>query len=182
MIETKRLILRQWQDSDREPFAQLNADAEVMRYFPAVLTRKQSDAMVDKINCLFAENGWGLWAIEVKQKKQFIGFVGLHSHDDVNIPQTPFVEIGWRLAKAHWHKGYAFEAANACLDYAFHGLMLDVVYSFTALQNEPSWRLMEKLGMHNTHQNFDHPKIDKEHELVRHCLYRIERKTIGKKL
>lgn len=181
MLETKRLILRQWQDSDREPFAQLNADAEVMRYFPKPLTRSESDAMVDKINCLFAENGWGLWAVSLKRTNAFIGFVGLHRHTDEAIPQTPFVEIGWRLAKAYWGKGYAFEAAQASMDYAFNILKLETLYSFTATINEPSWRLMEKLGMHNTHQDFNHPKVDKGHALEKHYLYQIERNKFSLK-
>ncbi|PIE46210.1 MAG: GNAT family N-acetyltransferase [Gammaproteobacteria bacterium] len=178
MIKTKRLILRNWQASDRQHFAEMNADTEVMQFFPKMLTKEESNAQIGRMQAKHEQNGWGAWAVVVKKTGEFIGMVGLNEVEiDNAIPETPFVEIAWRLRKAHWGKGYAFEAATACLDYAFNTLRLENIYAFTALINEPSRRLMEKLGMHNTHQDFNHPKVAKGHILERHCLYKIERKT-----
>lgn len=176
MIETSRLILRQWRESDREPYRRLNADPQVMRYFPSRLTSEQSDSQLDVLRQLINLNGWGFWALEIKQTQEFIGFVGLHQQaEDSGIPNAPLVEIGWRLDVHHWGKGYAPEAACAALDYAFRQLNLEQVYSFTALTNVPSQRVMEKIGMLNTGQDFDHPKLPTGHELKRHCLYRMTR-------
>ncbi len=178
MIESKRLVLRQWQDSDRQHFAEMNVDTDVMRYFPALLTRQESNKRLDEIIALIDKNGWGFWAVELRQTGEFIGCVGLNEVEiDEAIPATPFVEIGWRLRQAYWGKGYTFEAATACLDYAFSTLRLDNIYALTALINEPSRRLMEKLAMHNTLQDFNHPQVAKGHRLERHCLYKIKRKT-----
>ncbi|PID62836.1 MAG: GNAT family N-acetyltransferase [Gammaproteobacteria bacterium] len=183
MIETQRLILRQWQTSDQQHYAAINADAEVMRYFPNTMTAAESVAQIEKLQSRIAKNAWGFWAVERKQSGEFIGMVGLNTVElNDAIPETPFVEIGWRLAKKHWRQGYAYEAASACLDYAFNTLALKNIYAFTALINTPSQRLMQKLGMHNTGRDFNHPKVESEHALSRHCLYQIERQTYLKKL
>lgn len=174
MLETERLRLRQWQDSDVEPYIRLNANPVVMRYFPSVMTEEETRAQIGRAKAYIENNGWGFWALELKETGEFLGFVGLLGQDEQReIPNTPFVEIGWRLDEQHWGKGYAPEAAQAALDFAFNQLDLSEVYSFTALPNHPSQRVMEKIGMVNTEQNFDHPKLAKGHELERHCLYRI---------
>ncbi|MCG9647312.1 GNAT family N-acetyltransferase [Vibrio brasiliensis] len=176
MIETERLILRQWRDSDLPSYRDLNADHNVMRYFPSLLNSEQSDAQAEIIRQLIEQRGWGFWAVEVKQTQEFIGFVGLHQQAaDSGIPNSPLVEIGWRLAEKFWGNGYAPEAARAALDYAFNQLELEQVYSFTALQNHPSQQVMKKLGMVNIDEDFDHPKLPSGHRLQRHCLYRITR-------
>ncbi len=178
MITTPRLILRQWQTSDRQHFAEMNADSEVMRYFPAPLTCEQSDKRLDEIIDFMDKHGWGFWAVELQQTGEFIGCVGLNKKPaNSGYPQAPLVEIGWRIAKKYWRQGYAYESATACLNYAFNELGLDKVYAVTALINTPSQQLMKKLGMHNTHQDFDHPSIEKRHILAKHCLYKIDRKT-----
>ncbi|MCE2596836.1 GNAT family N-acetyltransferase [Motilimonas cestriensis] len=107
-LNTDRLILRQWQNKDYAPFAQMSADDNVMRYFPNILTRADSDALADKAKGLIAEKGWGFWAVELKASGEFIGFIGLHSQED-GISCTPFIEVGWRLAQQHWGKGYALK-------------------------------------------------------------------------
>jgi len=175
LLDTPRLRLRQWRESDYLPFAQLNADAEVMRYFPKPLTRDESDAVAKRIQGLIHDNGWGFWAVELKQTGEFIGFVGLH-FQDAAIPHTPFVEIGWRLSSNHWGKGYAPEAAEQALAFAFDQLEMAEVYAFTPLPNKPSQRVMEKIGMSNINKDFDHPKLDKGHPMERHCLYKISAK------
>lgn len=174
-IETPRLLLRQWKESDKIPFHQLNSDPEVMRYFPELLSKQRSDAVIDKLKALIDNKGWGFWAVEIKSSREFIGFVGLLAQDKSNIPNSPMVEIGWRLASSFWGKGYASEAAAASLDYAFNNLELLDVYSFTALDNSPSRQVMSRIGMVNTGQDFNHPMLPEGDPLERHCLYKITR-------
>jgi RimJ/RimL family protein N-acetyltransferase len=170
-LNTERLLLRRWREADREPFARMNADSRVMEYFPAPLTRAESDALVDRIEAHFAEHGWGVWAAEIRATCEFIGFIGL------NVPTfqahfTPCVEIGWRLAAERWGKGLATEGARAALDYAFTELHLPEVVSFTSVANLRSRRVMEKLGMtHDPADDFDHPGLPEGHPLRRHVLY-----------
>ena len=169
-IKTNRLMLRQWQKSDRKPFAQLNADPAVMKYYPNTLNREQSDAMFDKLSNIIVRQGWGFWAVELLDEEQFIGFVGLHK-PDYNLPVSPCTEVGWRLAKEYWGNGYATEAANAALNFAFTQLDLSEVYSFTSIINQRSERLMQRLGLINTHNNFNHPMILNNLRLREHVLY-----------
>ena len=171
-LETDRLILRQWQDEDREPFAQMNADIEVMKYFPRCLSRLQSDAMLQRCRDLIAERGWGFWAVEQKATGQFIGLVGLHQLVD-EFPFSPCVEVGWRLSRPYWGQGYATEAGRESLRFAFQTLQLPSVVSFTSLVNQPSQAVMQRLGMMDTQENFLHPKIEAGHWLSEHVLYRI---------
>jgi len=171
-LSTSRLRLRQWTAADLEPFAALNANAEVMRYFPDTLTRGQSDALAERERTRIAERGWGLWAVEVTHGGRFIGFVGLA---EVNFTAhfTPAVEVGWRLAPDQWGCGYATEAAKAALSFAFDTLELAEVVSFTSKANLRSRRVMERLGMrHDTSDDFDHPSVE-DGPLRAHVLYRI---------
>lgn len=174
-LRTSRLILRPWRDDDLPLFAQLNADPRVMEHFPGVLTRAESDQLAGRIIRHFAERGFGLWAVEVPEVASFGGFVGLA------VPQfeahfTPCVEIGWRLARQHWGRGYATEAANAAMAFAFIELGLDEVVSFTSPGNRASRRVMEKLGMsHSPEDDFDHPSLVSGHPLRPHVLYRLRR-------
>ncbi|WP_328328815.1 GNAT family N-acetyltransferase [Kribbella sp. NBC_00382] len=172
---TDRLLLRQWKDSDYEPYAALNADPAVMEHFPNVMTRAESDAMVDRVKAALDELGFGLWAVEVRESGQFIGFIGL-SVPTFDAPFLPGVEVGWRLAKDAWGKGYATEGARAALAYGFGEAGLDEVLSFTATTNKPSQRVMERIGMtHDEAGDFDHPRLPDGHRLQRHVLYRITR-------
>jgi RimJ/RimL family protein N-acetyltransferase len=166
VIRTERLVLRQWRDDDRAPFAALNADPVVMEHFPSTMTREQSDAFVDFNIRTIRERGWGLWAVDADGT--FIGFVGL------NEPRfMPGVEVGWRLARAAWGHGYATEAARAAVAFARDDLRLDEVVSFTATTNLRSQRVMQRLGMtHDPADDFDHPRVE-DARLRRHVLYRL---------
>ena len=169
-----RVALGPWQPDDRPHFAALNADPETMRWFPSVLERQQSDALADSIEAALARRGWGWWAAR-QEDGEFIGFVGLNV-PRFEAPFMPAVEIGWRLARAHWNRGYASEAATLALDYAFGSLALAEVVAFTTISNLRSRRVMERLHMrHDPADDFDHPALADGHPLRRHVLYRIGR-------
>lgn len=171
MLTTNRLILRQWKQSDYEPFALMNADSRVMECFPHRLERVVSDEVVDKTRALIKKNGWGFWALELKETGEFIGFTGLHSPPA--IPPSPCVEIGWRLAFDYWGQGLATEAARCALEFGFTELKLEEIVAFTAVPNLRSQALMLRLGMRNTENNFMHPAISSGHPLQEHVLYSI---------
>ncbi|MEM9137581.1 MAG: GNAT family N-acetyltransferase [Cyanobacteria bacterium P01_F01_bin.42] len=173
-FQTKRLRLRQWRRSDRDPFFQLSSDPVVMEYFPDPLDREASDAMAERCERLIAERGWGLWAVEIPGEADFIGFVGLHI-PSADLPFKPCVEIGWRLAKQFWGNGYATEAANGALEVAFQTLGLEEIVSFTSLLNQRSQAVMERLGMSRTTDTFMHPAVPLESPLREHCLYRLSK-------
>jgi RimJ/RimL family protein N-acetyltransferase len=175
-FETQRLLLRQWRAADREPLAALNADPIVMAHFPARLTRAESDAMADLCERLIADRGWGAWATEIKATGQFIGFVGLHIPQD-DLPVSPCVEILWRLARAHWRKGFATEAARGALHIGFEVLRLSEIVSFTVPSNTRSRAVMERLGMQMDAATFEHPGVPVGHVLRTHCNYRLSRET-----
>ncbi len=167
---TERLLMRRWRDDDREPFAALNADPEVMRHFPSTLDRAASDAFVDRIEARFEEQGFGLWALEVRDSGQFIGFTGLNPMP-TGVPGEGGLEVGWRLARAAWHHGYATEAARAGLDLALGTLRLPEVWSMTAVLNAPSIAVMERLGMER-YATFEHPAVPVGHRVRPHVVYR----------
>ncbi|NOL44439.1 GNAT family N-acetyltransferase [Kribbella sandramycini] len=174
-LTTDRLLLRQWRESDKEPFAALNADPVVMEHFLKPVSREDSDALVDYTAAKIADQGWGLWAVEVRETGEFIGFTGL-AVPRFDAPFLPGVEIGWRLAKAAWGNGYATEAARAALGYGFGPAGMTEILSFTATTNLPSQRVMQKIGMTRDEAgDFDHPRIPPGHRLQRHVLYRISR-------
>ncbi len=171
-METDRLVLRDWKDSDLEPFSDLNCDPCVMEFFPSVLQRAESDQLAGVIRNKIKTNGWGFWAVEVKNSADFIGFVGLNNVKQT-LPFAPCVEIGWRLAHSHWGKGYATEAANAVLEYASVILGLDSVVSFTAKINERSQAVMRRIGMDTDGYEFYHRDVPNESNLSRHVLFKI---------
>ena len=166
-METERLVLRQWQASDREPFAALNADPEVMAHFPALLTREQSDQLIDRHSALLTAGEPALFAVDADGT--FIGFVGL-AVPRFEASFTPCVEIGWRLAREAWGHGYATEAALAVLDHGFNTLMLNEIVSFTSVGNLRSRAVMERIDMHFVRE-FEHPNLAPGHRLRRHVLY-----------
>lgn len=169
-----RLVLRQWRDADRQPFAALNADPFVMEYLLAELSRAQSDAMVDRCIEHIDRDGYGLWAVEVRTSGEFIGFVGLAA-PTWEAAFTPCTEIGWRLARSGWGHGYATEAANAALAVAFGPIGLHEVVSFTTTGNMRSQHVMQRIGMTcDPSEDFDHPRVPAG-PLRRHVLYRISR-------
>ena len=174
-IQTPRLLLRPWRDADLAPFAAMNADPVVMEFFPRPLDRAESDVAVGRVRDHFAARGFGLWAVEVPGVADFIGFVGLA------VPRfeahfTPCVEIGWRLVREHWGRGYATEAARAALGFGFEELALDEIVSFTVPANIRSRAVMERIGMtRSPADDFDHPGLPEGHPLRRHVLYRLSR-------
>ena len=172
-LRTDRLRLRRWTDADRVAFAALNADPIVMEYFPSTLTGEQSNAFVDRAEATFEEQGFGLWVAEVTETSSFAGYVGLWPAT-FEAHFTPAVEIGWRFAKEFWGNGYATEGARAVLTDGFERVGIDEIVSFTARANEPSRRVMERIGMaHDPVDDFDHPTLEPGHRLERHVLYRI---------
>lgn len=179
MIETTRLILRSWHEEDLEPFAQLNADARVMEYFPSILSREESEKMAKNMQAKIEEWGYGLWAAVLKENHRFIGFIGLNNLDQTSFPThfSPTVEIGWRLAFEYWGKGYASEGAKAALQYGFEELNLSEIVAFTTIQNQRSKAVMERIGMHHDPKDdFNHPKLPENHPLSKHVLYRLKKK------
>lgn len=174
-LSGRRVCLRAWRDEDRDAFAAMNADARVMEFFRAPLSRTDSDALVDRILQHFTEHGFGLWAIEVANVAPFIGFAGL-THARFASPFTPCVEVGWRLAFKYWGHGYAIEAAVLAIHHGFDKLGLSELVSFTSTSNLRSRAVMERLGMQrDPTEDFDHPAFSAEHPLARHVLYRLRR-------
>jgi len=175
VLETSRLLLRHWRGADREPFAAMCADARVMRYFSSILTREESDGIVDRIIAHFDRHGFGPYAAELRETGAFAGFIGLFV-PGFQAHFTPCVEIAWRLAPEYWNRGLATEGAHEVLRYAFGTLELQEVVAYTLPANLPSRRVMEKLGMsHDESDDFDHPYIAEGHPLRRHVLYRVAR-------
>jgi RimJ/RimL family protein N-acetyltransferase len=168
-------MLRRWRLEDREPFAALNADPVVMEHFPSTLARTESDALAERIEAHFGRHGFGLWAVEIPGVTPFAGFTGL-SVPAFEAHFTPCVEIGWRLAREHWGKGYATEGARAALRFGFEQAGLAEIVSFTTPANLASRRVMERIGMrHSPSDDFDHPGLPEGHPLRRHVLYRLAR-------
>ena len=171
-LGTERLLLRRWREADREPFAAMNADRDVMEYFPARLDRVASDRLIARIETGFEQLGYGLWALELRATGAFLGFTGL-MHSSVEAHFTPAVEVGWRLARRAWGHGYATEAALASLGFGFTDLGLGEIVSFTSAANVRSWAVMERIGMtRDPADDFDHPGLPPPHPLRRHVLYR----------
>jgi RimJ/RimL family protein N-acetyltransferase len=172
-LRTDRLLLRHWRDADRAPFAALNADPEVMRHFPAPMSREECDALAEAVAAGIERDGWGWWALEVRDTGAFIGFTGL-SRVTFEAHFTPAVEIGWRLAREAWGQGYATEAARASVRFGFEELGLAEIVSFTAPANARSRAVMERLGMtHDLAGDFDHPRMPEGSPGRRHVLYRL---------
>ncbi len=171
-LVTDRLLLRRWRPEDHAPFAALNADPEVMRHFPALMTRAESDALVERIEAQFEREGWGLWALQERASGAFIGFTGL-ARPVFDAPFMPTVEIGWRLVRSAWGHGYASEAARACAAGAFDELGWQEIISMAVVANARSRAVMERLGMRrDPAEDFDHPLVVAP-QLRRHVLYRL---------
>lgn len=173
-FKTDRLIFRDWKNTDLELFINMNADKEVMKYFPDTLTRDESEDFFNLIKDEFVDRGYGLYAVELKDSGEFIGYIGFHL-STFKADFTPCVEIGWRLRKEFWGKGYATEGALSCLEYGFNTLGFKDIYSFTAVINTLSENVMKRIGL-SFIKHFDHPKVEKG-LLVNHVLYHINGAT-----
>lgn len=172
MIETERLILRAYQEDDREAFAALNGDPEVGAWLGGVQDRAASDAMLDRINAHIAEHGFGLWGAERKADGRLIGFVGLQTVKAGALPVGPAIEMGWRLIPEAWGGGYATEGARAALDWGFANLDAPEIIAFTAATNVRSQAVMRRIGMVAApERDFDHPGLAEDHPLRRHVVF-----------
>ena len=177
VLRTDRLLLRDWRESDLDPFAALNGDPEVMAFMPAILDRVASDALAARIRAHFEDHGFGLWAVEVPGAAPFIGYVGL-AVPRFTTAFTPCVEVGWRLARAYWGRGYATEAARAAIEFGFQTAALEEIVSFTVPANVRSIAVMERLGMtRDQADDFEHPSLPEGHPSRTHVLYRLRRRA-----
>ncbi len=175
ILETERLILRTFEETDLDPMTAINQDPRVMEYLLGPVDRAGTQALIDKINQHDLDYGYTLYAVELKSTGEFIGFVGLLT-PNFDAHFMPNTEIGWRLSSKHWGNGYAPEAATAVLKYAFKVLELPEVVSFTVVNNQKSRRVMEKIGLqYNESDDFNHPKVPPDSPLYRHVLYRLSR-------
>ncbi|MEO0895782.1 MAG: GNAT family N-acetyltransferase [Bacteroidota bacterium] len=178
LFKSERLGFRKWTPDDLAPFAAMNADPEVMRYFPAVLSQDETQGLMDRINKHQEEETFCFYAVDRLENEEFIGFIGL-SRPKFEADFTPCVEIGWRLKASVWRRGYATEGALKCLEVAFDELGNEEIYSFTAHSNFPSYKVMEKIGMKKVGE-FIHPKIGPDHPLNPHVLYKISKEEFEK--
>jgi RimJ/RimL family protein N-acetyltransferase len=170
-LHTPRLKLRSWRDTDRAPFADLNADPEVMEHFPSILTRDESDALLDRIQAHITRNEFGLWAVEIPNITGFAGVIGL-AIPSFEAPFAPTVEVGWRLARKYWGHGYATEGAKVAANFAFTELSLPELVSFTVPSNLRSIAVMKRLGM-RYEGVFNHPGLSPTDPRSAHVLYRL---------
>jgi ribosomal-protein-alanine N-acetyltransferase len=180
IIATERLILRLWKDEDFTPFGEMNADPQVREFFPSLLTREESDAGIRSLQGTYARDGFCFFPAELIATGEFIGFIGIQTMDFA-VPSVaqPAVEIGWRLARAHWGRGLATEGARSVLRYAFEVLKLPEVVAITVPANVRSRRVMEKIGMkHHPELDFGHPRIPEGHPMRRHVLYAIKNDSV----
>jgi RimJ/RimL family protein N-acetyltransferase len=177
IIETPRLLLRNWQEDDRAFFHEINSDPEVMEFFPALRSREESDALMDRIVAMINDDSFGFYALQDKNTGDVVGFTGLMRTDLEPFMPKGVLEIGWRLAKRYWGKGYVTEAALASLAYAFNERGEDEVVSFAVHNNHRSTSVMQRIGMVNDpKRDFDHPKVPDSHpQLKRHVLYTISK-------
>lgn len=182
-IKTKRLILRDWQESDLKPFIKMNLDPDVRRYFPNLQTPEESVNYAKASQKSILDRGFGLFAVERKDTGEFIGFTGirvLEADGSLDFEFLPCIEIGWRLAKKHWNQGFATEAARGVMKFVERQTDIKEVYAFTAKKNIPSINIMEKLGMEVVTE-FEHPSIMEGHSLKPHILYKVSTKK-GRRL
>ena len=177
LIKTPRLVLREWRDEDLPLIAAINGDPTAMRHFVKPMTREESDASIERYRASQATNGFCMWAVEAPGVAPLIGVLGL-ARTGFEPPLETGVEIGWRLAPAHWGKGYATEGAKAALKFGFEEIGLDEIVSTTTQVNEPSWRVMQRIGMtRDERADFDHPRVPEGHPIRPHILYRLKREA-----
>lgn len=175
VLQTQRLLLRPWRQSDLAPFSEINADPKVMEFYTHPLSLKESAALAEKIQKEYEERGYGFWAVEIPGVAEFIGYIGLNYWNKEH-KLAPFIDIGWRLSSRFWGKGYATEGAREVLRYGFETLKLEEIFSLAQVDNARSRRVMEKLGMKtDPEDNFEHPTLPRGHYLSWHALYRLKR-------
>ena len=172
-IKTDRLGLRNWLPSDVAPFTEMSQDKEVMKYFPKLLNKEESKSFISRMQNHFETYGFCYFAVDVIETGDFIGFTGI-LNQNYKSKFTPCVDIGWRLKKSAWGNGFATEAANACLDFAFSELKLNEIYSFATISNKGSEAVMKKIGM-NYIDTFNHPSLINHKNLEKCIVYQINK-------
>jgi RimJ/RimL family protein N-acetyltransferase len=177
ILETDRLLVRSWLDTDRDLFREINADPKVMEFFPFRRSHAEADGFLARLNDQITTTGLGLYALELKATQEPIGFCGLSHASMPGIFPVETVEIGWRLATRFWGMGYVTEAARAILDFAFGEKPLDAIVSFAVAENSRSTAVMKRLGLHRIEgMDFDHPRVPDTHpHLQPHVVYAITR-------
>jgi RimJ/RimL family protein N-acetyltransferase len=173
-VITERLLLRRWRDADREPFFQMCQDADAMCYLLPITDRAASDAFIERLESHFDSNGFGMCAAERRDTGEFIGIIGLQI-PRIAITPEPCIEAGWRLCRSAWGQGFAREGASAIMDAGFMNLDVKEIVAVTAIHNERSWRVMERLGMQRDTSTFAHPALAADHPLSEHFMYRMQR-------
>lgn len=179
VIETERLLLRTWTQNDAEAYFLINQDPQVLEFLPGPLTKEQVCEFILSANRSQDKLGYTLFAAELEESAQFIGFIGLWYMDrNFKTHFTPAVDVGWRLGSQYWGKGYATEGARASLDYGFSCIGLHEIVAMTVPANIRSIRVMEKIGMQRDFEgDFAHPNLGPNHSLSQHVLYRIQDKN-----
>ncbi|WP_339760843.1 GNAT family N-acetyltransferase [uncultured Hoeflea sp.] len=174
-LRTERLILRNWEDRDRELFHRINSDEQVMEFFPMRRSRAEADALMDKLAAGIAENGFGLCAVEIADTGEVAGFTGLNITNGLPVAEDGVIEIGWRLAPEFWGKGIVTEASRCWRDFGFESLGLDRLISFAVADNHRSTAVMRRIGMTpRPDLDFDHPIVPATHpHLKRHVFYEM---------
>jgi RimJ/RimL family protein N-acetyltransferase len=176
-LTSQRMTLRSWTSADRQPFAEMSEDPEVMAYLRPLATRAACDAWIDFQVDHELSHGFCMWAVELDQSNEFVGAVGL-LHVGFVAHFTPAVEIGWRISRKHWGRGLATEAARAALQFGFQEAQITETVAHAAVRNTRSHHVMEKLGMvHSCVDDFDHPRLPENDPLRRQVLYRLSRHT-----
>ena len=177
ILETSRLTLRNWTDSDRDLFREINRDPKVMEFFPFRRTPEEADLMMERMRAMIEETGYGFYAIELKETAEPIGFCGLAPANMMPLLPEATIEIGWRLATRFWGNGYVTEAARALIEFGFVAKDLPEIVAFAVEANKRSTAVMERIGMRrDLEADFDHPRVPDSHpHLKRHVLYRISK-------
>ena len=173
-ILTERLLLRRWRDEDREPFFEMCQDADVMRYLLPISNRTASDAFIDRLEGHFVANGFGMCAAARRDTGEFIGIIGLQIPRVAITPEL-CIEAGWRLGRHAWGHGFVQEGAKAVMDAGFAQHGFDEIVAVTAIQNERSWRVMERMAMRRDAETIAHPALAADHPLSEHFMYRKQR-------
>lgn len=176
LFTSARLGFREWTEADKLKMHLINSNPEVMKHFPTVLSKAQTNAFIDRMNVLFSRTGFCYFAVDRLDTNAFIGFIGL-AEKDFEADFTPCVDIGWRLDKKQWGKGYATEGAKRCLEYAFHEIALKEVIALCPVTNENSEQVMKKIGMQKV-KHFHHPLLAEYKHLEECVLYAIDQEKV----
>jgi len=177
LFKTERLGIRNWRENDLAEFAKMGQDEAVMKYFPSLLTEHQTLNLIERMQIQLDENGYAYLPVETLDTQEFIGMIGMSDQsyeiklDDSEVMLSKFVDIGWRLKRAAWGKGYATEGARAWMQYGFEKMNLETIYSVAPVINIPSQNVMRKLGLKKI-GTFDHPKIEATHPTCKCALFK----------